>query len=81
MAYFFMCTNQTSSPDTKLETRSFPALAVTIELWAPDTQGPWSAQSMMHIYKTYKTLLNQKNFMQEKTQGQITTLEIAPNML
>ena len=31
------------------DTRSFPALAVTIVLWAPDTAGPWSAVTIRHI--------------------------------
>lgn len=33
----------------RLETRSFPALAQTIVLWAPDTAGPWSAVTIKHI--------------------------------
>lgn len=37
-------------PETRLDTRSFPALAVTMVLWAPDTQGPWSAHNMMQIW-------------------------------
>ncbi len=36
-------------PETRLETKSFPARAVTIALCAPDTQGPWSAHSIIHI--------------------------------
>jgi len=38
-------------PDVREETRSLPALAVTIVLWAPDTAGPWSADTMRHISK------------------------------
>jgi len=36
-------------PDVREDTRSFPALAVTIVLWAPDTAGPWSAVTIRHI--------------------------------
>ena len=37
-----------SSPETRQLIRSLPARAVTIVLWAPDTQGPWSAHSTTH---------------------------------
>ena len=36
-------------PETRDDTRSFPALAVTMVLWAPDTAGPWSADTIRHI--------------------------------
>ena len=38
-----------SKPDVRLEMRSLPALAQTIVLWAPETAGPWSAVTIMHI--------------------------------
>jgi hypothetical protein len=38
-----------SSPLTRHDTRSLPARDVTIALCAPDTHGPWSAQSITHI--------------------------------
>jgi len=37
------------SPETREETRSLPALAQTMVLWAPDTAGPWSAVIIRHI--------------------------------
>ena len=37
------------SPETSDETRSFPALAQTMVLCAPETAGPWSAVIMRHI--------------------------------
>ena len=36
-------------PEVREDTRSFPALAVTIVLWAPETAGPWSAVTIRHI--------------------------------
>ena len=47
----------TNSPDTRLDTKSLPARAVTMELCAPETQGPWSAHIMMHIYTVQKRWL------------------------
>ena len=38
-----------SRPETRDDTRSFPALAVTMVLCAPDTAGPWSAETIRHI--------------------------------
>ena len=38
-----------SSPETRDETRSFPALAQTMVLCAPETAGPWSAVIIRHI--------------------------------
>ena len=54
--------NSNYLPETRLETRSFPALAVTIVLWAPETQGPWSAHNMIHICPMpYVLVKGQKN--------------------
>lgn len=40
-----------NNPDTRDDTRSFPALVQTMVLWAPDTAGPWSAVTIKHISK------------------------------
>mmetsp|Transcript_91097 Transcript_91097/g.244282 ORF Transcript_91097/g.244282 Transcript_91097/m.244282 type:complete len:231 (-) Transcript_91097:87-779(-) len=37
-----------ASPEISEETRSLPARAATMVLWAPETQGPWSAVVMTH---------------------------------
>lgn len=65
-----------SLPETRLETRSFPALAVTIVLWAPETQGPWSAHNMIHIWsmsyisdRTWHTSLLSESRVYGKTNG------------
>mmetsp|Transcript_658 Transcript_658/g.2759 ORF Transcript_658/g.2759 Transcript_658/m.2759 type:complete len:246 (+) Transcript_658:280-1017(+) len=38
-----------SKPETRAETRSLPARAVTMALWAPLTAGPWSAVTIKII--------------------------------
>ena len=38
-----------SRPEQRDDIRSFPALAVTMVLCAPDTAGPWSAVTIRHI--------------------------------
>lgn len=42
-------TPMVSNPLHNDDTRSFPARAATIELCAPETQGPWSAQSIIQL--------------------------------
>jgi len=42
-------------PDTREDTRSLPARAQTIVLWAPETAGPWSAVTIRHISKNLLT--------------------------
>lgn len=41
----------------RLETRSLPALAQTMVLWAPDTAGPWSAVTIRHISMNWQAYL------------------------
>jgi hypothetical protein len=36
-------------PEARQDTRSLPARAHTMVLWAPDTAGPWSAVTIRHI--------------------------------
>mmetsp|Transcript_16763 Transcript_16763/g.23477 ORF Transcript_16763/g.23477 Transcript_16763/m.23477 type:complete len:221 (+) Transcript_16763:378-1040(+) len=38
-----------NKPEHREETRSLPALAATMVLWAPETAGPWSAVTMSTI--------------------------------
>lgn len=44
-------------PEVRLETRSLPALAQTMVLWAPDTAGPWSAVTIRHISTNWQAYL------------------------
>lgn len=44
-------------PEVRLETRSLPALAQTMVLWAPDTAGPWSAVTIRHISMNWQAYL------------------------
>ncbi len=37
------------SPEAREDTRSLPARAATMVLWAPETAGPWSAVTIRHI--------------------------------
>lgn len=53
-------------PDVRQEMRSFPALAHTIVLWAPDTAGPWSAVTIKHISINFVAYLGSLKYKREK---------------
>ena len=56
-----------SSPEVRLETRSLPARAQMMVLWAPETAGPWSAVTIRHISMNWQEYLG--NLEEGKDRG------------
>mmetsp|Transcript_67816 Transcript_67816/g.151895 ORF Transcript_67816/g.151895 Transcript_67816/m.151895 type:complete len:206 (-) Transcript_67816:1547-2164(-) len=55
-----------AKPEINEDTRSFPALAATMVLWAPETQGPWSAVVITQSSMNFETYWGRRRRNQSK---------------